>query len=197
MARRFSDLEKQAVAILANGGNPANSQDEALRNYWQWKINPSSAAHRLPSTSKRPQGRKTDAVFLEPFAIDLPTGIVAKVTISRRSGTAATQPIRAACGLISVTNQQAGIGLKGYTPARVYWRTGAAETSSDRISRITNQPYKSFYAGTDEGFSVPFGRNGTDSLAQRQQAIKNAIAPQGSPIQLITFSPEKYRGAGN
>ncbi len=33
MGKRFGDLEKQAIAILANGGNPTTSQDEALRNY--------------------------------------------------------------------------------------------------------------------------------------------------------------------
>lgn len=196
MARRFSDLEKRAIAILANGGNPATSQDEGLRNYWTWKINPSNTAHRLPATSKRTTGRKTEPVYLEPFAIDLPAGVIGKVTISRRSGTAATAAIRTACGLVAV-GSASPLGLKGYTPARVYWRTGAAETSGDRISRITNLPYKSYYTGADEGFSVPFGRSGTESLAQRQQTIKNAIAPTGSPIQLLTFSPEKYRGAGN
>lgn len=196
MARRFSDLEKRALAILANGGNPATSQDEALRNYWNWKINPSSAAHNLPAASERPNGRKKIPVYLEPFAIDLPTGVIAKVTISQRSNTATTQPVRDACGLV-LLNANAGLGLKGFTPARVYWRTGESATSALRISRITNQPYKSFYTATDEGFSVPFGRSGTQSLAQRQAAIKTAIAPAGSPINLITFSPEKYRGPGN
>lgn len=196
MAKRFGDLEKRALAILANGGNPANSQDTALRNYWNWKINPSSAAHNLPAGSERPNGRKKNPVYLEPFAIDLPAGIIAKVTISQRSDTVANAAIKSACGL-ALLGSATGLGLKGYTPARVYWRTGEATTSAPRTSRITNQPYKSFYTGTDEGYSVPFGRSGTQTLAQRQAAIKTAIAPAGSPINLITFSPEKYRGAGN
>ena len=33
MAKRFGDLEKQAIAVLANGGNPALSQDKRLANY--------------------------------------------------------------------------------------------------------------------------------------------------------------------
>ncbi len=196
MGKRFGDLEKQAIAILANGGNPATSSDKALANYWQWKINPSSTAHKLPPTSERPNGRKKLPVFLEPFAIDLPAGIIAKVTISTRSNTAATPAIKSACGL-TPEGSATGLGLKGYTPARVYWRTGEAATSTPRISRITTVPYKSFYAATDEGFSVPFGRSGTQSLAQRQSAIRTAIAPTGSAINLITFAPEKYRGAGN
>ena len=191
MGKRFGDLEKQAIAILANGGNPATSQDEALRNYWQWKINPSSAAHRLPAASKRITGRTTSPVYLKPFGVDLAATIFAKVTISARSNTAATAGIKGACAVTTTMGPtETGLALKGFVPARVYWRTGAATTSADRISRITNQPYKSLYTGTDEGFSVPFGQSGADSLAKRQKDIEAAI---NLPNALITFSPEKYR----
>jgi len=191
MAKRFGDLEKRALAILANGGNPATSQDEALRNFWQWKINPSANSHNLPAASERPNGRQTSPVYIKPFSVALAGTIYAKVTISQRSNTAATQPIKDACGLTVITTNDVGLGLKGFTPARVYWRTGRADSSSDRTSRITNQPYKSYYAAGDEGFSVPFGLRSTDNLAKRQNDIKAAI---NLPNALITFSPEKYRG---
>lgn len=193
MAKRFGDLEKQAIAILANGGNPALSQDKRLANYWAWKTNPSSEAHNLPSGSERPKGRKTNPVYLKPFALTLPANILAKVTISQRSDTAVGSPVKTACGLEALNvGTDTALALKGFTPARVYYRTGAATDSDNRISRITKEPYKSLYAAGDEGFSVPFGRKSTASLAERQAEIKKALP--GNP-QLVTFSPEKYRGA--
>lgn len=193
MGKRFGDLEKRALAILANGGNPATSQDEALRNYWAWKINPSANSHNLPTASERPNGRKTVAAYLEPFAVDLPTDLLAKVSISTRSNTAANAAqVKTASEVITaLTGATVALALKGFTPARVYWRTGEATSSSPRTSRITNQPYKSYYAATDEGFSIPFGRKSTDPLSKRQKDIKAAL-PAGTRV---TFSPEKYRGA--
>lgn len=88
MARSFSDLEKRAIAILANGGNPATSQDTALARYWQWKINPSSNAHNLPEASTRNAGRKKDEVALTPFGVDLNTTIFAKAQLTKRTNAA-------------------------------------------------------------------------------------------------------------
>ncbi len=196
MAKRFGDLEKRALAILANGGNPATSQDEALRNYWAWKINPSAASHNLPSTSERPKGRQTTPVYIKPFSVGLSATIFAKVTISKRSDTAAGAALKTECGIVPLGENDTGLALKGFVPARVYWRTGRAESSTDRISRITNQPYKSYYAAVDEGFSAPYGAKGADSIAKRRTDIKvpvKALAGVG-PDALITFSPEKYRG---
>ncbi|MBW4665375.1 MAG: hypothetical protein KME01_14440 [Chroococcus sp. CMT-3BRIN-NPC107] len=199
MAKRFGDLEKQALALLAAGSNPANSPDTALANYWQWKINPSASSHNLPADSERPRGRETSNVYLKPFSVTLAATIFAKVTISERSNTAAGAPVKAACEILAdpltpVTN--IGLALKGFVPARVYWRTGRAEESTERISRITKRTYKSYYGASDDGFSVPFGAKGADSLATRQSEITTvvkALAGVG-PKGLITFSPEKYRG---
>ena len=192
MGKRFGDLEKRALALLAAGVDPKTSQDEALRNFWTWKVNPSDASHNLPAASERPNGRKTNPTYLQPFGVVLPANVYAKVTISQRSFMAASATVLAACNLHTlVPASETGLKLKSFTPARVYWRIGEATTSAPRISRITKQTYKSFYTATDEGFSVPFGRKSTDSLLTRQNDIKAAI---GTGINLITFSPEKYRG---
>lgn len=196
MGKRFGDLEKRALAILANGGNPATSADKALANYWIWRVNPSDPSHNLPTPSERPQGRKTNPTYLQPFGVVLTANVFAKVTISQRSFTAASAPVLAACNLHTlVPASEIGLKLKSFTPARVYWRTGESTTSAPRISRITKETYKSFYTPTDQGFSVPFGRKGTDSLLTRQNDIRAAIeAAIGNGTNLITFSPEKYRG---
>lgn len=193
MGKPYSDLEKRAIAILANGGNPATSQDKALANYWQWKINPSSNAHNLPQQSTRTTGRKKDEVALIPFGVDLNTTTFAKALITKRTNTALPPGVKTACAYQTRGLNDQVLRLRGYNPAYVYWRTGEAATSAPRISRITTTPYKSYYAAIDEGYLAPFGRNtATDSENDRQRAIRAAFGT--TPPNLITFTPEKYRG---
>lgn len=192
MGKPYSDLEKRAIAILAGGGNPATSQDQAVARYWQWKVNPSSANHRLPATSKRPNNRKKDVVALFPFSVELTAGVYAEAMISKRSKTALGANT-AACGHQTPSTGQQVLYLGKYKPAYVYWRTGEATESADRTSRITGRTYKSYYTATDEGYMAPFGKPNaasTDTQAERQRAIKTALAS----FNLVTFTPEKYRG---
>lgn len=193
MGKPYSDLEKRALAILANGGNPAQSQDEALAKYWQWKINPSSSAHNLPAESTRPRLRKKDQVNLLPFGVDLTSGTLAKAQITKRTNGALPAGVKTACAYKTLGGTDQALRLRGYNPAYVYWRTGEAAEPSPRRSRITNKPYKSYYTAGDEGYLAPFGRNtATDSEADRQKAIKAAF---GATLpNLLTFTPEKYRG---
>ena len=191
MGKPYSDLEKRAIAILAGGGNPATSQDEAVRKYWQWKINPSSSAHDLPETSTRTTGRKKDEVLLLPFGVTLSTGLFAKAMISKRSNTALPSGVKTACAYKTLDTGNQALKLANFRPAQVYWRTGEGTTSAERISRITGRKYKSYYTAADEGFVAPFGRNNTSDVeGARQTVIKAAF----SGINLITFTPEKYRG---
>lgn len=197
MGKPYSDLEKRAFALLAGGGNPANTQDEELRNYWTWKLNPRDNSHDLPTASQRSTNRKLNSVAIEPFAGMPFPDLFAKVSISKRSDTATSGAIRTAVGFVSLTDGtnntklQKSITLGRFIPARVYWRTGEAASPVARTSRITKRPYKSYYSAGDEGYSAPFGKVGTDTLVQRQTAIKTAL---GTAINLVTFSPEKYRG---
>jgi hypothetical protein len=192
MGKPYRDLEQRAIAILANGGNPATSQDQAVARYWQWKINPSSNAHKLPATSVRTANRKKDPVYLLPFAVNLNTSIYAKAQITKRTNTALPAGVKSVCGYKTLSTGDQGLRLNSYKPAYVYWRTGEAATSSPRTSRITNRTYKSYYAGGDEGYLAPFGRQNTaDTEGDRQKVIKAAF---GTGINLITFTPEMYRG---
>ncbi|MBE9191403.1 hypothetical protein IQ230_13815 [Gloeocapsopsis crepidinum LEGE 06123] len=191
MPKPFSDLEKRAIAILASGGNPANSADLELARYWQWKINPSSSAHDLPATSTRTTGRKKDPVYLLPFAVILATDVLAKVQMTRRTAAALPANVKTACGH-EVLGSKSGYRFRSYKPAYVYWRTGASETSDPRTSRITGRKYKSAFTAGDEGFLAPFGKTAsTDTEGAKQEAIFAAF-PTPKPA-LITFTPEKYR----
>lgn len=191
MGKPYSDLERQAIAILANGGNPATSADTALARYWQWRINPSSSAHDLPAASTRTTGRKKDPVYLLPFGIILAANVLAKVQMTGRTNTALPALVKSACGH-EVLGSRDGYRFRSYKPAYVYWRTGASTTSDPRVSRITGRRYKSAFTAGDEGFLAPFGRTTTnDTEASRQEAIFAAF-PNPRPA-LITFTPEKFR----
>lgn len=190
MGKPYSDLEKRAIAILAGGGNPATSQDTAVANYWKWKINPSSNDHNLPAQSTRTANRKKDEVALNPFGATLAAGIFAKAQITKRTNTALPGGVKTACGYKTVPTGGQALRLRGYKPACVYWRTGEATSSASRTSRVTKKPYKSYYSATDEGYLAPFGQNAEgDTEGARQKAIKAAF----TNINLITFTPEKYR----
>ncbi|PSB47300.1 hypothetical protein C7B80_10220 [Cyanosarcina cf. burmensis CCALA 770] len=193
MGKPYSDLEKQCIAILANGGNPANSQDEAVAKYWQWKINPSSNAHKFTGDlagSKRSAGRKLSTRYIKPFDAIVAATTYAAVTMSARSLTEIPQAVRDSFGFHTLAAGDQGIKIGKFKPAKVYYRTGASETSSERTSRVTGREYKSYYTSSDQGYTAPFGVVGSDTEAQRQTAIRTAL---GSNINLVTFTPQIYR----
>lgn len=192
MAKPFGDLEKRAIAILAAGGDPATSADTALANYWKWKLNPSANSHDLPAASERPNGRKLQDIALVPFGIDLPTGQYARTTISERSFDFASQGILDELMLESIDVNTVAYRLARFRPAKVYARTGAAETSVERTSRITGRAYKTYYAASDEGFTMPYGNTATPSTpTERQAVITAAIQALDTTVDLITYTPEK------
>lgn len=194
MGKPFSDLEKRAIAILGNSGDPAQSQDKELANYWKWRINPSLDSHDLPDASTRTEGRKLNDIGIRPFGIDLPLNVLAKVTISERTQNILTDGQETALQIEELEAADASYRLARFTPARVYWRTGAATTPVTRTSRITGRKYKSYYTEEDQGYTAPFGETeGGATVAERQAAIRAAIQTGNSNIDLLTFSPEKSR----
>jgi hypothetical protein len=194
MGKPFSDLEKRAFAILAGGGDPAQSNDSDVRNFWIWKLNPTNADHNLPAASERPTGRKLDTIAIEPFA-GLPVpGLFANASMSQRTAAAAAAGIKTACGQKTLATGESALWIGRFTPAKVYYRTGAAATSIERTSRITKRTYKSYYEAADEGYSLPFGKvTSTDTIAERQSAIATAIQAAVTDANLISFSPEVFR----
>ena len=194
MGKPFSDLEKQAFTILANGGDPAQSLNEELARYWRWRINPAANSHDLPSESTRTQGRKLDDFGLNPFGIEMPTGVLAKVTMSKRTQAAIDDPLKRTFGISDLDDTTQSYRLGRFTPAKVYWRTGASTTPVERTSRITGRKYKSYYEESDQGYTAPFGE-ATDgaSLQERQKEISAQIRQAFPTADLISFSPEKSR----
>lgn len=192
MGKPFSDLEKRAFAILANNGDPTQSKDKELAEYWKWRLDPTLASHDLPAASERPNSRKLQQVALVPFGIDLPTNQYAKTTISKRSFDFASSGVLDDLALESVDADTIAYRLARFRPAIVYARTGAADVTVSRTSRITGRKYKSYYAAADEGYTMPFGKKvAADTVTERQAAIRAALEAKTETIDLITFSPEK------
>jgi hypothetical protein len=195
MGKPYSDLEKQALAVIRGGGNPATSADKGLANYWQWKLDPSDSSHNLPETSTRKTGRKLDYIAVKPFAT-LPIATqFAKVSISQRSFQGMPTSLKVPAGFKTLAEEPTALILGKFKPARVYFRKGAANTSSPRISRITKRSYKSSYTSSDEGYSVPFGKTtATDTVLATQADITAALSIPALGINLITFTPEVFKG---
>lgn len=192
MGKPFSDLEKQVIAILSGGGDPLQSQNEAVRKYWEWRLNPSSTAHDLPESSTRTSGRQLDDVAIVPFSTTLGANNYAKVTISQRS-MAFYDSVKGILGHQTLADTDVAFRLGKFTPAKVYARTGAAAESTARTSRITGRKYKTRYAGTDQGYSAPFGAGtANENFYNRQQLVEEEVQKLDATINLISFSPEKY-----
>lgn len=195
MAKPYSDLEKQVLAILTSGGNPANSENKDVANYWAWKINPASSAHDLDGDSIRGTNRQLDVIVLIPFTTLPVASLKAKETISGRALLAATSKGLDKFGIAALAADSGAVFLGKFKPAKVYWRTGASAEAKPRTSRITRRKYKTRYAATDEGYSVPIGKGtgGTNFLARSTALTADLIAGQ-AVRPLISFSPEVFRG---
>lgn len=195
MGKAYSDLEQRALAVLAGGGDPAASQDQALSNYWKWRVNPLAPSHNLPAASERPAGRKLIDVTITPFGLPSTVDALIKTTISIRSQEFFTSRF-ATLGISLITGETTGIPLRlnGYKPARVYARTGAGTSGVPRISRITGRRYKSYFTETDQGYSAPFGKKAAASTEAGQQAdIKGSFTGANNTVGLVTFTPEKFK----
>lgn len=195
MGKPYSDLEKQALAIIRGGGDPSLSKDAGIANYWTWRMNPADTSHDLPAASTRTTGRKLEYVALTPFADIGIADLDVKVSISQRSLAKVVGDLKTALGVETGTDAVGALPLGKFKPAKVYFRLGAATTATERTSRITKRKYKSVYAPGDEGYSIPFGKTtATSTQADRQAALKANLGTGTGAAQLITFTPEVYRG---
>lgn len=195
MGKPYSDLEKQALAVIRGGGNPANSQDQGLANYWKWRLDPSDASHDLPDASTRKIGRKLDYIAVKPF-VTLPVATqYAKVTISQRSLQGMPTTLKPVAGFKTLTEEPTALLLGGFKPARVYFRKATGTTEQPRTSRITKRKYKTSYTASDQGYSVPFGKIATtDTQLSTQQDLTVLLTAPNPGFTLVTFSPEVFRG---
>lgn len=197
MGKPFSDLEKQALAIIRGGGDPSQSRDEAVAKYWTWRMNPASSAHKLSDASIRKTGRKLDYIAITPFANLGVADLDVRVTISQRSLAKVDGTFKTALGAETGADAVGALPLGKFNPAKVYFRLGAAASpvSPAPVSRITGRRYNTVYASGDEGYSIPFGKiTATSTQTERQNALKTLLSTGTGAAQLITFTPEKYRG---
>lgn len=191
MGKPFSDLEKQALRLIAGGGNPLTGNDEELKKYWQWRINPAAPSHDLPEASSRATGRTLVDIGIIPFGFDLAASQVAKATISQRSK-AFYNGEKEELGHKTISETVIGIPLE-FKPAKIYARRGAATTPREERSRITGRKYKTKFSPTDQGFTAPFGvKTAGEEISDRQRALAIKIyAIEG--VGIVTFTPERFK----
>ena len=191
MGKPFSDLEKQALRLLAGGGNPLTGNDEELKKYWKWRINPGDPSHDLPNESTRTAGRQLSEIAITPFGMDLAANQYARVTISIRSAEFYDAK-KAELGHKVLNATNIGIPLN-FVPAKIYARKGEGATPLPKTSRITGRKYKTRFTPSDQGFTAPFGaKTAGDSIAVRQSVLATEIGGI-STVGLVTFTPEKFK----
>ncbi|WP_319418858.1 hypothetical protein [Pleurocapsa sp. FMAR1] len=196
MGKPYSDLDKRAFAILSNGGNPATSQDKELAKYWAWKLDPSATSHDLDAASVRTTGRKLNYIGINPFGIDMAANNYAKVTVTKRTDAILTDVLENILKHEKDPTGKVFYPLKGFKPAKVYFRRGAATSPRPETSRITGRKYKTYYQKGDLGYSAPFGQGvESDTFLSKSAQIRGAIQTAFADASLITFSPEKVRGS--
>jgi hypothetical protein len=191
MGKPFSDLEKQALRLLAGGGNPLTGNDDQLKKYWKWRINPGDPSHNLPTESTRTVGRQLNEIGIIPFGLDLATNQVAKTTVSQRSQTFYASK-KSELGHKTLGGTTITIPLD-FIPARIYARQSTATAPREETSRITGRKYKTKFTSANQGFSAPFGlKTAGDEIAARQLAL--AVEIRGlQDVQLVTFTPERFK----
>jgi hypothetical protein len=191
MGKPFSDLEKQALRLLAGGGNPLTGNDEELKKYWKWRINPGDVSHNLPDASTRTVGRQLNEIGIIPFGLDLATNQVAKTTVSQRSQTFYASK-KSELGHKTLGGTTIAIPLD-FIPAKIYARQSTATAPRQETSRITGRKYKTKFTSANQGFSAPFGlKTAGDEIAARQLALAVAIR-ELQDVQLVTFTPERFK----
>lgn len=193
--RRFSDLEDRLLSFLQSGGSKDISQiqDDALRNYAQWKFNQGGNKRKLPASSTRNrQGIKY--AIIEPFGSEPNANVLYLASVSERARLwLATQPaaLKTAIGwkpAPSANATQQPILVRGFIAARAVIRQKAA-SADERTSRITGKKYKSKASSTQQGYSIPFGSVSDNAEITQARAISAAV-PDGTFS--VSFLPEKF-----
>lgn len=134
----------------------------------------------LGTRGNRPDFKK---IYIEPFAGDLPAGILFFATALDPAWTALKSPIGTRAKE-TTTDAAAVIKVSGFKAARVVRRTKDA-TGVATTSKLTGLKYLKY---NSTSASAPFGRNSaTDTQLSAQTAIKNAV---GATFN-VTFIQEK------
>lgn len=192
MSRRFGDLEARLLTFLQGGGNIANIQEEALKNYAAWKFNVGGNKRQLPATSTRNREGLKYAI-INPFGSDTANELYL-ASVSERARAWLTQQssaLKTAVGWRAVPAANASeqpIFAKGFVPARAVIRQQAA-TADERTSRITGRKYKTKAGSTQQGYSIAFGSVEDSAEIDQARAIQAAV-PDASFS--VSFLPEKF-----
>lgn len=190
MATRFSDLNRQAIGLLKEGKDPLQSNDDALKKFWQWRLYTDPTKHTRSTASNR-QTNGTTRVIVFPFSVN-GTNPYHYATVSNRAYNNNALPGRAKL------NWQTGVAAdarisndRNYTPARANIR----EVSSNIISvpgtsnKITGRPYKTRSGSAQQGWSVPFGKTGTKTELE----VQREIAEEVGPTLRVSFRSEVFK----
>jgi hypothetical protein len=199
MAKRFSRLEAEALSILKAGGNPAESSDTRVKNYWLWKNESDQTRHQLLPGAHRIKGSLVQ-VIVKPFGSQVTTHTV-YADISHRAYVA-TRPTGITTAVLGWQAIPAADATqpefrKGYKPAQAFFRQLLSSPVEVPASRITRRPYKTRSQSEQQGYVFPFGKTGSlTAQGAVEETIVTALVAQAGVSWAVRFKAEKWTVPG-
>lgn len=152
--------------------------------------------HHTVGVGNGPNRPRLVDLFVIPFNVDLPTGVLAKASATVLGQEALGNAVNTHASVTLADGQEA-IGLRDYSAARVSICTGRLTKGRQVSSHRTSRHYNSYYAqgGGTKTLSFPFGKGtavGPTVFTELQifgtirDAFKvNGAIPEGTKITLI------------
>lgn len=163
-----------------------------IAKYKAYLDNPEVAKQDNPVTN-RPKSKR---LYVLPFGITMPASVLAIASSSEPVITSYTSNVNAGGTRIktALTNTEKALDLADFAAARVAIRTGRSATGTDKKSKTSGLPYKS-YGG--KSVSIAFGaKDATEDLKTAFTAIRASIlGGAGSNPPSVALIPEKVPGA--
>lgn len=137
---------------------------------------------------------KSELMYITPFGITVPAKVLVIASASGDAINSYKEKVNTGGARFKqvLANDEFALKPAGYHAARVQIRTGVGDTGTDKKSKTSGLPYKS-YGGHSK--SIPFGQK-TGAQEDEKNAfavIKEAINPAASPVKgtLVTLISEK------
>ncbi len=187
--RRFHDLEQRWIAVVSRGGSFTLAQGEEgdeLYHYDQWKRGKN---RELPEASV-PDREGSKPAIIDPFDIKLPGTAKILSSFSGRTQTFVTAATATSIfNHLTLATGAVALTPKGYAAPRAIVSHLFQTQQSKTPSRITKRKYR---PRVDDSYSIPFGKEGTKSLAEIQDEIKTYYTTSTNAGKYrISFTPEK------
>lgn len=162
-----------------------------IAKYKAYLDDPSVAKQDNPVTNRTPSQK----FYVIPFGITMPANVLAIASSTAAVVTEYKAKVNTGGTRIkeTLTGTEKALPIQDFEAARIAIRTGRSATGTDKKSKTSGLPYKS-YGGRSK--SIAFGsKDGAEDMQTAFDLIRNAMLTGGSGTPpLVTLIPEKVPG---